>query len=83
MNKKVEDITKRHQRDPVADVPPVGPKCPYCNVQPAQLRASQTQFGNMIAAVFTCFACDAILSVAPVGMQEAEKPRIVVPGGRF
>ena len=77
---KVENISRR---GPVAASPPRAPKCPICACQPAQLRASQTQFGNMLAAVFSCGNCDAILSVAPVGMAESEKPRIVVPGGGF
>jgi hypothetical protein len=76
---KVENIS---QRGPTVERPPAsGPRCPICAEQPAQLRASQTQFGNMLAAVFSCGNCGAILSVAPVGMVEPEKPRIVVPGG--
>jgi hypothetical protein len=76
----VEDITKR---GPVAARPVRGPKCPCCGSQPAQLTATQSQFGNMVAAVFSCFACDAILGIAPVAMMQPEKPRILVPGGGF
>ena len=75
---KIENIA---QRGPVAARPAGGPKCPVCACQPATLQATQTQFGRMVAAVFSCMACDAILGVAPVGMMEPEKSRIVVPGG--
>lgn len=78
----------RNGKDTIVDIttgkPPErkakGPKCPHCGFQPALVYAVQTQFGRMVSAVFSCQACDAILSVAPVAMAEPETPRIVVPG---
>jgi DNA-directed RNA polymerase subunit M/transcription elongation factor TFIIS len=80
MTEKRSNITQIHQG---ATRAVQGPKCPNCGFQPAQVYATQTQFGRMIAAVFSCSACDAILSVSPIAMTEPDKPRIIVPGGQF
>ena len=51
-----------------------GPKCPHCGTKPARLKASQTQFADMLAVVFSCFNCDKIISIAPLGIARPQRP---------
>ena len=64
------------------------PRCPYCGSYPCEMFVKIIGFGQqLLAAVFSCGACEKILSVAPVNPPEEPReervrrePRILVPG---
>jgi hypothetical protein len=64
------------------------PRCPHCGARPCQMFVKIVGFGpQLIAAVFSCGACEKVLSVAPVNPPEERpepqprrEPMILVPG---
>lgn len=63
------------------------PRCPHCGIRPCQMFVKIIGFGQqLIAAVFSCGACEKILSVAPVNAPDPEplpakqESSILIPG---